>query len=134
MNRINRKQNSNRRVNRAKGFQKFVVGAMIVIAPLGIMTGCGATDAMNQRTETCTVSGKESVTVRSGDSQENQYRVYTEDCGTLTVQDTIVGFRYNSADLYGQIKEGETYEFEIGGFRQGLFDMFPNILSIQKVS
>lgn len=86
---------------------------------------------MNQQERECTVTDKESVTVRSSDGNKNQYRVYTEECGTLTIEDTLVGFRYDSADVYGDLQPGETYTFKTGGFRSGPFSMFPNILEVK---
>ena len=83
---------------------------------------------MNQQEVTCTVTDKESVRVEDS----NQYRVYTEDCGTLVVSDTIVGARFNSADIYGQIEPGETYPFKTGGYRIPVASQFPNILEVIK--
>lgn len=93
-----------------------------------VLTGCSA---MNQRDITCTVIGKESVP--NGDSG-NQYRVYTEQCDTLVVEDTISKGRFDSADVYARIEVGKTYLFHVGGYRQGFLSMFPNILNYQEVS
>lgn len=101
--------------------------AALVVAASLFLTGCAS---MNQQTQTCTVIGKEAV--RSGDG--NQYRVYTENCGTLSVQDSISVGRWDSADLYGTIQEGETYEVLTGGYRNGFLSMFPNILEAKQVS
>lgn len=101
--------------------------AALFLALSMFLAGCSS---MNQQTQTCTVVGKEAV--RSGDG--NQYRVYTEDCGTLSVEDSISVGRWDSADLYGTIKEGETYEVFTGGYRNGFLSMFPNILEAEQVS
>lgn len=101
--------------------------AALVVAASLFLTGCAS---MNQQTMTCTVVGKEAV--RTGDG--NQYRVYTEECGTLSVEDSLSVGRWDSADLYGTIKEGETYEVLTGGYRNGFLSMFPNILEAKQVS
>lgn len=99
----------------------------IIIGMMALtITGC---TAMNQQAMTCTVTDKESVTVNSGDRPHNQYRVYTDECGTLTVGDTIAIGRFDSADLYGKLQPGTTYTMETGGYRVGMFSMFPNIIS-----
>ena len=72
----------------------------------------------------CTVTGKESVMVEGN----NQYRVYTEECGTFFVKDALFALRFNSADTYSSLKEGESYQFRTQGFRLGITSTFPNIL------
>lgn len=72
----------------------------------------------------CTVTGKESVMVEGN----NQYRVYTEECGTFIVKDTLFAPRFNSADTYSSLKDGESYQFRTQGFRLGITSTFPNIL------
>lgn len=101
--------------------------AALFLALSMFLAGCAT---MNQQNMVCTIVGKEAV--RTGDG--NQYRVYTEDCGTLSVQDSISVGRWDSADLYGSLKEGETYEVLTGGYRNGFLSMFPNILEAKQVS
>lgn len=101
--------------------------AALFLAISMFLAGCSS---MNQQTQICTVAGKESVRTQEG----HQYRVYTEECGTLSVQDSLAVGRWDSADFYGTIKEGETYEMLIGGYRNGVLSMFPNILEAEKVS
>lgn len=75
----------------------------------------------------CTVTEKEPVMVEGN----NQYRVYTEECGTFVIKDTIVGLRFNSADAYGALSLGEAYNFRTQGFRLGITSSFPNILDYE---
>jgi hypothetical protein len=106
---------------------------ILALATAVTLTATGCT-AMNQQAMTCTVTAKESVTVNSGDRPHNQYRVYTNECGTLTIGDTIVVGRFNSADLYGTLQPGTTYAMETGGYRVGVFSMFPNIISATPIN
>lgn len=99
----------------------------LVLAGAFFMTGCSS---MNHQERTCTITGKESV--RSGDG--NQYRVYTKQCGTLTVSDTVTQGRWDSSEFYSQLEEGATYNMMTGGYRNGFMSMFPNILEAEKVS
>lgn len=104
-----------------------LLAATITAATTIALTGCVT---MNQQTRECTVTGKESVTVHdSNDRPVNQYRVYTNECGTLTVTDSLLIGRMTSADLYGQLREGTTYRMETGGYRNGFMSMFPNIIT-----
>lgn len=118
------------RLDRSPTFLTLVVLSFVLAFVLPL-TGC---TTMNQQTKTCTISSKESVMVRTGENLTgNQYRVYTEECGTLTVQDSLAIARYDSADLYGQLKPDTTYTMEIGGYRVPAMSAFPNIITATPV-
>ena len=103
---------------------KLIAGAMLA-AIFSTLLIIGVSYAMNRNeVGPCTVTGKESV-VAEGD---NQYRVYTEECGTFIVKDTLFALRFNSADTYSSLKDGESYQFRTQGFRLGITSTFPNIL------
>lgn len=71
------------------------------------------------------ITGKESVTTNHGDDHE--YRVYT-DKGTYVVSDSLVYLRFNSADQYGKLIVGHTYDCKSYGFRIPLTSSFKNLL------
>lgn len=74
----------------------------------------------------CTVDSKErTVKVQDGNSTQ-QKLVYT-DCGAFEVQDALVLGKFNSADTYASLQEGETYELTTYGWRNGFLSLFPNI-------
>lgn len=80
----------------------------------------------------CVVDSKDrSVSFSSDDkgnfSSSTNHRVYTS-CGVFTVSDNIFFLRFNSADTYGMLQEGKTYDFTVVGWRNGFFSWFPNIL------
>ena len=104
------------------------VAAAAAIAALALTLP--ACSSMNQQDRICTVIDKEAV--KSGDG--NQYRVYTQECQTLVVEDSLSQGRWNSADVYARIEPGERYEFRTGGYRNGFFSMFPNILEVNEVT
>lgn len=103
---------------------KLIAGAMLaaIFATL-LIIGVSYTMDRNE-VGPCTVTGKESVMVEGN----NQYRVYTEECGTFIVKDTLFALRFNSADTYSSLKDGESYQFRTQGFRLGITSTFPNIL------
>lgn len=78
--------------------------------------------------ESCQVTGKD----RAGN--QGDMRVYTENCGTFTVKDNPFLLRFNSADVYGAIQEGETYDFNTVGIRLPIASMFPNVLEATPAS
>lgn len=100
------------------GFMVLVFLAVIII-PLTV--GGILTTATQQN---CVVTEK-SIAVSDGQSQ---YRVHTENCGTFSIEDSLIDVRFDTADLYGTITEGETYDFTARGKRIGFLSMFPNII------
>lgn len=100
--------------------------AAIAVALLGMIAFSIWNVQQKQTLHSCTVVSKESVPQgKSG----NQYRVYTEGCGVLSVEDSLWARRWDSADVYQRIEEGVTYDFAVQGGRYPFFSMFPNVLS-----
>lgn len=79
----------------------------------------------------CVVTEKDRTTNSDGASD---MRVYTDNCGVLSVGDNLFTGTFNSADIYGSIEVGGTYNFELRGFRIPLFSMFPLITEVERVS
>ena len=61
-------------------------------------------------------------------------RVYTKNCGTFQVKDSLWKGKFRSGDTYGAIEEGHTYNFTTIGWRNGFLSMFPNIIKVTQVS
>lgn len=101
---------------------------MFIMVVAAIIMGVIYATERSELTE-CAVTGKEAV--RSNDS--NEYRVYTDNCGTLKVGDSIFIGRFDSADVYSRIKENQTYDMKLQGFRLPVFSMFPNIIEATPV-
>lgn len=78
-------------------------------------------------TQTCKVVSKDRTSDGDGNSD---VRLYTDRCGVLTVEDSIIQHRFNSADVYAQIKSGQTYKFTTVGWRNGFFSTFPNVVLV----
>lgn len=104
--------------------------AVAAVMALGVgAAGCSAMS--DNETSICTVSDKSAT--RNADNTGTDYRVYTEDCGTFQVADSITRKTFRSGDTYGKIKVGETYEFTHHGYRNGFLSMFPNITEVSEV-
>ena len=107
----------------------FVILLIIVFGAAFGFRACATSVAQgNQHTEIVTVCGKESVQ-KGRDGHE--YRVYTSG-QTYTVEDYYgsQGSRFDSADLYGRIKVGETYIIKSYGYRVPWASTFWNIQSV----
>ena len=96
---------------------------------IGILFGVavfvpGVVALASSRVETsCTVTDKDRVTGTEGKSN---MRVYTEQCGVLNVEDSLLDLQF----VFSSIKVGETYDFKTRGLRIPLLSMFPNIVSV----
>lgn len=103
---------------------------LLAIIAILIVTGLGYSVAYySTSTEvTATVTGKERITkIRDGNDQ-SYYLVYT-DAGTFKVEDSILLFRWNSSDVYGQLVPGQNYRIKAVGFRLPFLSEYPNITS-----
>lgn len=102
----------------------FVVLAVLaaILTPIGFAIGWEHT----YTTQACTVESKDRT---SGDHGSN-VRIYTKECGVLTIADDVFQGRFNSADQYAKIGAGHTYEFKTVGWRNGFFSQFPNIINV----
>lgn len=99
-------------------------GAAVVLAVAGAWTASYA----SEETRTCTVTGTDRTTVSTGDGHSSDMRVYTRECGTLAVEDVPFRGQWNSADIFGALEEGRTYEVTTIGWRIPWASIFPSIL------
>ncbi|MEO8691334.1 MAG: hypothetical protein ABI397_00950, partial [Candidatus Saccharimonas sp.] len=100
-----------------------VIAISVVIA-IGLTGANYLTVYKNDHWATCHVTDKD----RGGDS--GSYRVYTNDCGQLSVQDSVLRDKYNSADIWQKIPKEGTIQVRVVGVRIGFFSQFPNIIDI----
>lgn len=77
----------------------------------------------------CLVIGKDRTT--NTQSSGSDMRIYTENCGTLQVKDSMLLGRFDSADTYAKIEQGKTYNFHTVGWRAPIFSVFPNIIEVE---
>lgn len=113
--------------------EKFYLVAIAAITVGIVLGGLGFEIYSMSHTETmtCTVVNKDRTTNQEGGSD---MRVYTEDCGTLAVGDSLLDGVWNSADVFGKIEGGKTYEFETRGVRVPFLSRFPIITSVKEAN
>ncbi|ULT55409.1 DUF1523 family protein [Neobacillus drentensis] len=70
--------------------------------------------------------------------EESKYLIFTEDKeGTTRVfkdTDSLLRFKFNSSDMYSQIKVNKTYKIKTYGLRVPFFSMYENIIEVEKVN
>lgn len=83
-----------------------------------------------QRETTFTVEDKERITTGTGDTLQSKYLVFT-DKGVFENTDSLLNWKFNSSDVYGELKEGQTYEAQVYGWRVPFLSLYPNIVAIE---
>lgn len=101
----------------------FAAIALLVIASISF----GVMNAFHVNEVTCTVTDKDRAANSDGGSD---MRLYTEECGTLRVADSLLDGHWSSSDTYASIEPGNTYNFTTRGFRIPLLSMFPNVVEV----
>lgn len=92
----------------------------------------------NDHTYTVTITDKERVTTQVAEGQtDSKYLIYGEDENEKTYvfedTDTLFRWKFNSSDVFGALKEGETYELTVIGFRVHIFNWYENIIDFKAV-
>mgnify|MGYP000581718422 FL=1 len=108
--------------------------ALVVIAVITVPV----INFTNDHTYTVTITDKERVTTQVAEGQtDSKYLIYGEDKNGKTYvfedTDTLFRWKFNSSDVYGALKEGETYELTVIGFRVHIFNWYENIIDFKAV-
>ena len=106
----------------------------ILVFVFALCFGSAYIKVANQQTYTVTVQSKDIKTV----SNTGKFLVFCTDITTgesrvFEVTDSLFKWRFDSADTYNMIREGETYKFTTGGYRIPFLSMYPNIYEVAKV-
>ena len=120
-----------------EGLGSRTVGGL-VLAALAVLAIGKIAPHFDRDTYVATVTDKERVIQQSGeDGIKSRYLIFTElEDGTTKVfqnSDSWLELKFRSSDVYGQLKEGETFEFETYGWRVPLFSWYENIKSVTSV-
>lgn len=108
--------------------------ALVVIAVITVPV----INFSNDHKYTVTITDKERVTTQVAEGQtDSKYLIYGEDKNGKTYvledTDTLFRWKFNSSDVYGALKEGETYELTVIGFRVHILNWYENIIDFKAV-
>lgn len=105
---------------------------VIAIFVIGFLISIGYTVGYYSSSETVeiTVTDKERITTGSGESMSSKYLIFTED-EVFENEDALFLGKWNSSDVQGQLKIGETYTVRVIGWRLPLFSTYRNIVEIK---
>lgn len=92
----------------------------------------------NEKTYTITVTDKDRITQRSGDTVTSKYLVFgdDEDGNSLVFEniDTLIRFKFNSSNIQGRLKVGKTYDVVVVGFRIPFLSAYENIIDCYEIT
>lgn len=106
---------------------QILIGSIVLVSLIGGVTFSIMSFFQMQSHSACTVSDKDRTRDADGNSD---VRIYTDNCGVFNINDSFFDGNFNSADLYSQVKVGETYDFTTRGFRIPFLSVFPNIIEV----
>ena len=114
----------------------FVVIMIAVILVLSI--GYETIFSFNDTEYTITVTDKERIYEGSGDTSSSKYLVFGDDenGNTLVFENTdcFIRGKWNSSNIQGQLKEGDTYKVTVVGYRVSFFSMYQNIIKVEEIN
>ena len=123
-------------MRRKKNTKTFFVAIMIVVT-LVLSIGYEAIFSFNDTEYTITVTDKERIYKGSGDTSSSKYLVFGDDDNgnSLVFENTdcFIRGKWNSSNIQGQLKEGNTYKVTVVGYRVSFFSMYQNIIKIEEV-
>jgi len=80
----------------------------------------------SSREVTATVVDKARITVED----RGYYLIYTDE-KVYKNKDCFVCWKFNSSNIYGELRKGETYQLKVYGFRFPIFSLYPNIWKVE---
>ena len=123
-------------MRRKKNTKTFFVAIMIVVI-LVLSIGYEAIFSFNDTEYTITVTDKERIYEGSGDTSSSKYLVFGDDDNgnSLVFENTdcFIRGKWNSSNIQGQLKEGNTYKITVVGYRVPFFSMYQNIIKIEDI-
>ena len=123
-------------MRRNKNTKTFFVAIMIAVI-LVLSIGYEAIFSFNDTEYTITVTDKERIYEGSGDTSSSKYLVFGDDenGNSLVFENTdcFIRGKWNSSNIQGQLKEGNTYKVTVVGYRVSFFSMYQNIIKIEEI-
>lgn len=108
----------------------FIVLIVCSILSAGLLT---YRFSFNDYKYTITVTDKDRINKK----EKSKYLVWgdNENGESLVFENTdkLIRFKFNSSNIQGELKVGETYEITVVGVRFSLFSWYENIIKVEKI-
>lgn len=111
-----------------------VIFIMIFLAAICVSCSTPFLKVSNRQNITATVTEK--TVKRYNDKDKYIVMTELEDGSTmvLEVTDALFAGQFDSSDVYAGIKVGNTYKFDVGGYRIPLLSMYQNIYGYEETN
>ena len=123
-------------MRRKKNTKTFFVAIMIAVI-LVLSIGYEAIFSFNDTEYTITVTDKERIYEGSGDTSSSKYLVFCDDDNgnSLVFENTdcFIRGKWNSSNIQGQLKEGNTYKVTVVRYRVSFFSMYQNMIKVEEM-
>ena len=123
-------------MRRKKNTKTFFVAIMITVI-LVLSIGYEVIFSFNDTEYTITVTDKQRIYEGSGNTSSSKYLVFGDDenGNSLVFENTdcFIRGKWNSSNIQGQLKEGNTYKVTVVGYRVSFFSMYQNIIKIEEI-
>ena len=127
-----------------KGFTKgfTVIELLVVLAIIAILFSIFVPIFMASRDKAAgagsgsdiaiiTVDHRERVSQGYGETLASKYLIFTKEGEVFEDTDNLFLGKFNSSDIYGQIREGHTYRVRTSGYRMPALSYYRNIVSVE---
>lgn len=129
-------RNFRRSMRTKRSIHSIIVTIMIVLVFVGAI-GYNIAFSFNDTEYTITVTDKERIYTGSGDTSSSKYLVFGEDKNgnsfVFENTDTLLRGKWNSSNIQGQLKEGNTYKVTVVGYRVPFFSWYQNIIKVEEI-
>lgn len=125
-----------KKMRRKMRIQKLFIVAFVGLILL-LAIGSQMVFNFNDTEYTITITDKERIYEGSGDGSSSKYLVFGDDENgdSLVFENTdcFIRGKWNSSNLQGKMKEGNTYKITVVGYRVPFFSMYQNIIKIEEI-
>jgi hypothetical protein len=122
--------------NKNKGFSIILAVILGIVCIIGII-GYNVAFTFNDTQYTVTVTDKERIVEGSGENTSSKYLVFCDDENgeSLVFENTdeLLRGKFNSSNIQGKLKEGNTYEITVVGYRVPFLSMYQNIIEVKEI-
>lgn len=133
---MKRTDNFKRNMKRKMRIQKLFIVVFVGLILL-LVIGSQIVFNFNDTEYIITITDKERIYEGSGDSSSSKYLVFGDDenDNSLVFENTdcFIRGKWNSSNLQGKMKEGNTYRVTVVGYRVPFFSMYQNIIKVEEI-
>jgi len=112
---------------------KYAFVAFVVLLVFGAIFATPFYVYLTGGSEEITVQNKERVCNRTENGNNCRYLIWTEENGVYQNTDTLLRLKFNSSNVYGKFKTGETYKIDYYGWRIPFLSWYPNIYNVKNL-